>query len=257
MLDTRPDTLSPGQRLALDALCRRIVPAAFAAHATSVDLPMAVEARLASSGSDVRAQVALLLTAFDHPATAFIFSLSQRRFSRLHPRAQDAWLRAWEQSRIPQRRTIFQAFRRLILSTYYAMPAAHPAIGFPGPFHLRTPLVDWEGVLPGEQSDAEPVARSPIEARAPVAPRARQVADGSAPAGVTQGQDIHRDLALRADVCVIGTGAGGAVVAARLAEAGYEVVLLEEGGYFAGTDFTENEAESEASVRGPGHARDS
>ena len=48
---------------------------------------------------------------------------------------------------------------------------------------------------------------------------------------------------LTADVCVIGTGAGGAVVAARLAEAGYEVVVLEEGGNWAPSDFTEDEGE--------------
>ena len=33
----------------------------------------------------------------------------------------------------------------------------------------------------------------------------------------------------RADVCVIGAGAGGAVVAAELAEGGVDVVLLEQG----------------------------
>lgn len=39
------------------------------------------------------------------------------------------------------------------------------------------------------------------------------------------------------DVCVIGTGAGGAPVAKELAEGGREVVMLEEGGYHTTDDF--------------------
>ncbi len=51
------------------------------------------------------------------------------------------------------------------------------------------------------------------------------------------------DLALRADVCVIGSGAGGAVVAAELAEAGRSVVVLEQGHYWTAVDFTQREEE--------------
>lgn len=43
---------------------------------------------------------------------------------------------------------------------------------------------------------------------------------------------------LRADVCVVGAGAGGAVVAAELAEGGARVVLLEQGTEHATDDFT-------------------
>jgi choline dehydrogenase-like flavoprotein len=46
------------------------------------------------------------------------------------------------------------------------------------------------------------------------------------------------DLALDCDVVVIGTGAGGAVVAKELAEAGVAVVMLEEGRYFDRSEFT-------------------
>ena len=43
------------------------------------------------------------------------------------------------------------------------------------------------------------------------------------------------------DVCVIGSGAGGAPVAAALAEAGYRVVLLEKGPRYARRDFLRDE----------------
>lgn len=52
--------------------------------------------------------------------------------------------------------------------------------------------------------------------------------------GATQDRDIH--IATR--ICVIGSGAGGAVIAKELAEAGAEVVLLEEGAFYSGKDFT-------------------
>ncbi len=50
--------------------------------------------------------------------------------------------------------------------------------------------------------------------------------------------DLGGDLAVEADVVVIGTGAGGAVVGRELAEAGLAVVFVEEGKYFDRSDFT-------------------
>jgi choline dehydrogenase-like flavoprotein len=52
------------------------------------------------------------------------------------------------------------------------------------------------------------------------------------------GAAMGGDLALECDVVVIGTGAGGAVVAKELAEKGVAVVLVEEGHYFGREDFT-------------------
>jgi choline dehydrogenase-like flavoprotein len=51
------------------------------------------------------------------------------------------------------------------------------------------------------------------------------------------------DLELAAEVCVIGSGAGGAVAAAELAEAGRDVVLLEQGHHWTTADFTQREDE--------------
>jgi len=45
------------------------------------------------------------------------------------------------------------------------------------------------------------------------------------------------------DVCVIGSGAGGAVIAAKLAEAGKSVVILERGGYYDGESMNQREAD--------------
>lgn len=46
------------------------------------------------------------------------------------------------------------------------------------------------------------------------------------------------DTTLEADVCIVGSGAGGGVMAGVLAERGLRVVVLEAGGYFDDPDFT-------------------
>ena len=50
-------------------------------------------------------------------------------------------------------------------------------------------------------------------------------------------------LELRADACVIGSGAGGAVAAAELARGGLDVVVLEQGPHWTSKDFTQREDE--------------
>jgi choline dehydrogenase-like flavoprotein len=55
---------------------------------------------------------------------------------------------------------------------------------------------------------------------------------------IVDGAASEHDLNIAARVCVVGSGAGGAVIAKELAERGVEVVLLEEGGYYRGRDFT-------------------
>src|SRR5574341_1548006 len=60
---------------------------------------------------------------------------------------------------------------------------------------------------------------------------------------IIDGATVDHDVNVRAQVCVIGSGAGGAVVAKELAEAGVEVCLLEEGAYYRGKDFTGNPQE--------------
>ncbi|MBT6435835.1 MAG: GMC family oxidoreductase [Deltaproteobacteria bacterium] len=52
---------------------------------------------------------------------------------------------------------------------------------------------------------------------------------------------IEKDLEVSADVCIIGSGSGGAVAAAKLAEAGLSVICLEAGGHYNAQDFDSTE----------------
>jgi choline dehydrogenase-like flavoprotein len=55
---------------------------------------------------------------------------------------------------------------------------------------------------------------------------------------IERGSAINGERRIKVDVCVIGTGAGGAPVAKELAEGGMKVAMLEEGEHLTTDDFT-------------------
>lgn len=59
---------------------------------------------------------------------------------------------------------------------------------------------------------------------------------------IVSGAQLASNRTLTPDFCVVGSGAGGSVAAATLAEAGASVVILEEGGHHTRRDFNLQEA---------------
>src|SRR3569833_761173 len=122
-----------------------------------------------------------------------------------------------------------------------------------GPDRLSRRAVDREG--PPQAADR--VRRRRREAggadpRAGSAPPARDgeerggvmvtaaLHEGARPGNVFTRHDLHGDTVLDCDVVIVGSGAGGAPMAAELAEAEFDVVVLEEGSYYQSRDFTAN-----------------
>jgi choline dehydrogenase-like flavoprotein len=58
---------------------------------------------------------------------------------------------------------------------------------------------------------------------------------------IVHGKALAGGETLRADVCIMGSGCGGATLAKQLAEAGRDVLVLERGGYYSEAEFDQDE----------------
>lgn len=67
---------------------------------------------------------------------------------------------------------------------------------------------------------------------------------------IVQGNGRRDAVRDRADVIVVGTGAGGGTLAAYLADRGWDVVMVEKGGFFRAEEFSQREEEAMADFNG-------
>ena len=230
---TAPAPLSATQQRVLAAVAEAIVPHAFVDPARGAALLDALRQRIARLAPRKRRDLGRAISLLGSRPAAVIAGLPPSRFEKQSLANRARILEAWAQSRIPLMRTIVQSVRRLVLLIEYGSEAAQREVGYRGAYHTRGPGVPWEGALPGAPRDDEPIARAPIPEAAH-----RQPANTTTLAPLILDGD-----ALRCDAVVIGTGAGGATAAARLAEAGLDVIVLEGGPLLHGADFTEREGE--------------
>jgi choline dehydrogenase-like flavoprotein len=129
-----------------------------------------------------------------------IGSRHARPFRLLGPAAREAYLLDCEKSKIRLRREALIALKALILMFFCSDDRIKPLIGYDGQPYKK-------------------VERDP----------------GVVELKVTQPDQGFYETA---DVVVVGSGAGGAVAAKELAEAGLKVIVLEEGEHFDRRDFT-------------------
>lgn len=229
--------LSGTQRSTLEALTRSLLPHLFDSSSDDCGVARLVEERLDRAPPDVARDLVTALDVLGSRLGGLVVTGRPKRFAGHPAGMRERVFAAWGNSPIPQARTVHQALRRLILTTWYATDAARTELGVYPPLHTRAPVVSWEGPLEGRPLDTEPVARSPIRSFESTP------AEAFIPGAVTTPDSFSGELVLSADVVVIGSGAGGAVAAARFAESGREVVILEEGEFLHTPDFNENEAD--------------
>lgn len=210
--------LSPRQRAVLTAVCDTLLPSFDVAHdpagfyrtgARDSDVVARAESLIGAlrDPKDL-GRLRFLLDVLENPFANLVFAGRFRAFTRLDAVARERLLQGFAHSRLALRRAGFQALKRLVHVAFYCWPVKdgrHPAWEQNG----------YPGPLP---QPAAGVAPLPVRA-------------------------VDKDTELEADAVVIGSGAGGGVVAGVLAEAGWRVVVLEKGGNPGAADFTQVEGE--------------
>lgn len=233
-------SLNRAQRSTLHALVTTVLSHLLQAPSEASGLVTRIEDRLRGAPPDVTKDLATALSVIGSRTGGLLVTGLPIRFADNSGAARKQVFERWGTSAVPLARSVHQALRRLILTSWYSTPHANTELGVRPPLHGRAPEFSWEGPLPGQSRDDEPIAREPE-----IGIRASWIHPRRTPAVlvVSTPEESAGERTLTADVVIVGTGAGGSVAAARFAGAGREVVILEEGEYLRDHDFTENEGE--------------
>jgi len=195
----------------LDAVAETLLPADSSAWRAGV-AARALERLNAQPGLRTdAARLRLFLRFLDTPIGCWMLGGPRRRFSELPASEREQVLRRMFSHRVTAVRGVALSLKRLLGAIYYAQIGEHG----------RNPT--WDALdYPG------PIAPSPA------VPKSLQPLPL---AGVTS---------LECDVVIVGSGAGGSMAAAELAEAGHDVVVLERGPYLSESDFDQLEMDTVA-----------
>src|SRR5260370_3677517 len=193
--------LSARQRRALDSICDTFAPARDGwTSAGELGVPDAIARGLEFNlRAAARTQFLQLLDFWGSPFHSLFAIGRLAHFSSLTPEAREWVLLSWADSGMKRRRAAFQALRKAIGLLYVMLPAADGG---------RRKGCE-KRVHPGPRGVPRSNAQRPLRAVAPTT-----------------------DLDLSCDVCVIGSGAGGATAAAVVPPAGRGGIVLEAGGVF-------------------------
>lgn len=208
---TSQTVFSDAEFVTLRTICDTFVPSIqgaddphgfYAASASDLAVPELIATTVAELPKEARAQLKQLLNALDKPLLNLLFSGKFLRFRALNQEQREAFLRGLAFSNRLLHRQAFAALKRAAIVTYYT------AVGADG----SSPA--WKALdYPGPFSPPPRVPK-PIKTC-----------------------EVSANTRLDCDVVVIGSGAGGGVVAGELAAAGKAVIVLEMGSYYNEADF--------------------
>jgi choline dehydrogenase-like flavoprotein len=221
--------LTDPQFAALQALCDTLIPsldpppgvdsevAAFYRRAAA-DLNIARELTKAVrdyTPPEQQAQLKQLLDLLASPLGTWALGGRPQKFADLPLDVREKILLGWSTSPIGLLRQSFQGVKRLTHSLFLSLIDEHG-------LNPNWPAIQYSG--PTQQTN-HPTAEPSDLIRLPTL-------------------TINSDTALSCDVVVVGSGAGGGVVAGVLAQAGHQVIVLEKGGKQTESDFTQCEYEA-------------
>ncbi len=198
--------LSSRQLHALKSICDTFAPQADGWPAASeLGIPEVIaEAMDFNPRISDHQQFLQLLNVWDSQLHVLLTIGKISRFASLPEEDGIRVLLSWAESVLGRRRAAFQALRKAVSYLYVMLPQLHGG---------RTPVWDRIG-YPGPPKF--PQLPSPTRLNV------------SVPTGQTKRS---------CEVCIVGSGAGGATAAAVLAAAGKDVIVLEAGGYYDDADF--------------------
>jgi choline dehydrogenase-like flavoprotein len=194
-------TLSASEEATLRALAHTFVPAADASRVGAI----AADALARAVDPSQLRQLRLVLRILEQPLTNLATGAGFAAFRDMDPPARERLILRWAGSPLLLRRSGINAFRKLLTFIAYADPGA-PGV----PNHLPA-AIGYAPDDPPHPAPAELSAIHPLEV-------------DRTPPGFSD-----ESIRLDADVIVVGSGAGGGVIAAELARAGRRVLVIEAG----------------------------
>jgi choline dehydrogenase-like flavoprotein len=217
---------SPDLAATFSALLRASVPATGLTDELVKATVEDVERLVAAFPSATRSAIAAGVLAVELASVRPRFGL--RRFTRLDQADAARYVEWWDSAPLPVRRVVLLA-RDLVVMAYYERPEVRSRVGYePDPW-IREVAARRRERWSQEIVAHEELLKTPWPLRPGL--------QSSQPAGgIRSGTELAADAEF--DVVVIGSGAGGAVVAAELAEAGLSVAVLEEGEHHPTAEFT-------------------
>src|SRR6266705_220467 len=185
-----------------------IVAAYYRRSARDLNVAHLVAETVSYENEQAKADFRRLLALLSSPAAGLLLAGSPRPFKALPQEKREKYLTAMANSPIGQLRQGYQSIKRLAGFFFFA-------------------ALDTTGVNPNWDALDYQAPTPPIDVPQPIKPLR-----------------ITEDITLEADAVIIGSGAGGGVVAGELAMAGKSVVVLEKGGYNNEANFTLQEAQA-------------
>ncbi len=206
--------LTEKQLITLQSICDTFVPklendqekAFFARKASDLQIPEKLVELIGLQPAHEQTEFLELLDIFSNALVGLLFGSALKPFAELPLEKREKYLLKWSESLIPPLREAFTVLKKLTFFLYYAY--SEP----------QKPNPNWE-TLQYEGALTLP----------PNKPKTIKVLD------------IQQDTELSCEVLIIGTGAGGGVVAGELA--GRDVMVVEKGNYYNEADFNQLEAD--------------